>query len=310
MMNKENFFKIVTKITWKKNNDDISCGTGFFFKYEEKFLLVTNSHVMHTPYTLLQQDTTREKLEEGETYDFEIVERYMQEEQITAKYYLYTQQENSRRAKEIDIKFNKIIWDEQEDIAVIDITDDILESEALDITYVEPDDIPNASENTIGIMEDIILPGYPEGQYDINLHIPVICKGVTATPYRYDYSGRGEFTDYTTGKILKSSKRFIANIFATNGNSGGPVLLYTTEGIKLLGVLQMCWESNKRKNIIENTQANKTVYKELLQQSFPLCEVIKGEVLLELLSREFDGYVKINPEEIGHLYLNSDQAFL
>lgn len=42
-------------------------------------------------------------------------------------------------------------------------------------------------------MEDIVVIGYPNGIWDANNNLPVIRRGITATPYFIDYEGQSNF---------------------------------------------------------------------------------------------------------------------
>lgn len=73
------------------------------------------------------------------------------------------------------------------------------------------------------VVEDIIMIGYPGGRYDNKSHLPIICKGSTATPYSRNYSMTIPPDDIEKDEI------FIGNILGIEGQSGSPVLLYKKE---------------------------------------------------------------------------------
>lgn len=97
--------------------------------------------------------------------------------------------------------------------------------------------IPNEDvvENLIAV-EDVIMVGYPTGLWDSKHNVPIMRRGITATPYHFDYEGRPEF---------------MIDAACFPGSSGSPVVIansggYTTKGgntvfgqsrILLLGVL-------------------------------------------------------------------------
>ena len=84
-------------------------------------------------------------------------------------------------------------------------------------------------------MEDIVMIGYPIGIWDHANNVPIIRRGITATPYRLNYQGRAEF---------------MIDAACFPGSSGSPVCLlnqgsYATRGgdlaignrLALLGIL-------------------------------------------------------------------------
>lgn len=73
--------------------------------------------------------------------------------------------------------------------------------------------IPTHSEwNETTALEDIIMVGYPIGVWDAKHNLPVVRRGITATPPGIDYNGKSVF---------------LADIAAFPGSSGSPIFLYT-----------------------------------------------------------------------------------
>lgn len=59
---------------------------------------------------------------------------------------------------------------------------------------VPPNLIPDAASLAdIRAVEDILMVGYPNGLWDAVNNVPIVRRGVTATPVFLDYSGRSEF---------------------------------------------------------------------------------------------------------------------
>lgn len=67
----------------------------------------------------------------------------------------------------------------------------------------------------IGLIEDVLFIGYPNGMFDEANNLPVARRGVTATPATVDYNGRPIFL-------------IDASVFP--GSSGSPVFLYNVGG--------------------------------------------------------------------------------
>ena len=67
----------------------------------------------------------------------------------------------------------------------------------------------------IGLIEDVLFVGYPNGMFDKANNLPVARRGITATPATVDYGGRPVFL-------------IDASVFP--GSSGSPVFLYNVGG--------------------------------------------------------------------------------
>lgn len=54
--------------------------------------------------------------------------------------------------------------------------------------------IPNDNDiNSLTAIENILMIGYPTGIWDNTNNLPIVRRGITATPYARDYNGRPEF---------------------------------------------------------------------------------------------------------------------
>jgi Trypsin-like peptidase domain len=69
----------------------------------------------------------------------------------------------------------------------------------------------HATTQLITPLEDILVIGYPDGMSDVKNNVPLLRKGITATPFYLDFDGKKEFL-------------IDAAIFP--GSSGSPVLLF------------------------------------------------------------------------------------
>lgn len=124
--------------------------------------------------------------------------------------------------------------------------------------------IPNENEinERIDAIEDILLLGYPDNIYDPKSLIPVVRRGITATPYSLDFGEEPKFL-------------IDASIFP--GSSGSPILicdrsiLYRKDGWNtgartfLLGILSEGYFRTRSNNIITKsipTDFNHTVQSE------------------------------------------------
>lgn len=69
--------------------------------------------------------------------------------------------------------------------------------------------IPAESESFDAI-EDILFVGYPDGIFDQKNHLPIMRKGITASPYEVDFNG---------------GKKFVIDAQVFPGSSGSPVFI-------------------------------------------------------------------------------------
>ncbi len=83
-----------------------------------------------------------------------------------------------------------------------------------EITYApyRESDIPNDSiYNTLTAIEDVIMVGYPFGLRDNTNNLPIVRKGITATPSFLNYN---------------SLKEFLCDLPVFPGSSGSPILVF------------------------------------------------------------------------------------
>jgi len=92
----------------------------------------------------------------------------------------------------------------------------------------ESDVLDNAFENIksksviLKSIEDVLMIGYPNGIWDSINNIPVIRKGIIATPSGIDYNGK---------------KEFLIDMTVLPGSSGSPVIVYSETHTKKNGRL-------------------------------------------------------------------------
>ena len=73
------------------------------------------------------------------------------------------------------------------------------------------DFVAEGVENQLRFVEDVLVVGYPQGQWDGTRNLPLFRRGITASPAMLDYNGESKF-------LIDCS------IFP--GSSGSPVFLY------------------------------------------------------------------------------------
>ncbi|PSS59881.1 serine protease [Ensifer sp. NM-2] len=90
----------------------------------------------------------------------------------------------------------------------------------------EVSQIPSGQEEQgFTAIEDILMIGYPTGLWDQTNNLPIIRRGITATPYARNYNGRPEF---------------MIDCACFPGSSGSPILIanegsYSTQGSIVIG---------------------------------------------------------------------------
>lgn len=97
--------------------------------------------------------------------------------------------------------------------------------------------IPDAAQLAeLNAVEDILMVGYPNGLWDSKNNLPIVRRGITATPVFRDYNGKDEFViDAACFPGSSGSPVFIVNqgfIYEKNGNC-----LMGNSRILFLGVL-------------------------------------------------------------------------
>lgn len=127
------------------------------------------------------------------------------------------------------------------DLCLINIAQaihDVEQEEGFETTFLafEPSMIPTKEElQHFYAMEDVVMVGYPRGLWDEVNNLPVMRKGVTATPVHFDYNGE---------------EKFMADIACYRGSSGSPLFVHEngahilrddklfgeSQGVVLLGI--------------------------------------------------------------------------
>ena len=134
----------------------------------------------------------------------------------------------------------------------------------------------------IGLIEDVLFIGYPNGLYDVANNLPLARRGVTATPCTVDYEGKPVFL-------------IDASVFP--GSSGSPVFLFnlggwrSTEGLVagdrlvFLGVLASTFCRNEE-GVIELRESPASLRPHLsTRQMIDVGVVYKSRTVVETIER-------------------------
>ena len=174
----------------KTDSRAYSAGTGFFFMFndinsKQVVVIVTNKHV----------------IENCTTFRFMFRPTY-------ADGILKLEVSNAQ---------DKWIYHDTEDLAIIPLAYVCSHATSalpirLSASYIDESLIPNVDTiKDLQYIEDVIMIGYPNALIDGFNNLPIARRGITATPYRYDYEGKSSFA---------------IDIAVYGGSSGSPVFLY------------------------------------------------------------------------------------
>jgi hypothetical protein len=171
-------------------------GTGFFFTFDVKKrqvpTIITNKHVVKSAieatFIFSEQDTSGNPI-------------YGKTQKVT-----------------LQVKDLKIIYhpDTSVDLAIIFVNPILtkFESQKIILGYhsLEEGNIPNDSVlRTLSAFEELYMIGYPFGLKDEINNLPIVRRGITATPLYINYNGK---------------KEFLADIPVFGGSSGSPIIVY------------------------------------------------------------------------------------
>jgi len=245
-----------------QTNSGISVGTGFYFGYKERLFLVTNKHVV------------------SDVVNGSFVSMCAKVENGVKTPLL---------GQGLKIPFNKENFighpDPVTDVSVMNLSDIVnrLESNASHIYYkcITLDSIPNKEQiqQLIAPLEEIVFIGYPSDIWDTANLLPVMRKGVTATPYFVDFKGKPQFL-------------IDASVFP--GSSGSPVFIYHAGSyvdrngtvhigslLFFIGIIAMVFTQNERGQIIIEEAPTQLRFYTEIQQMIDLGVVFKPIAIIE-----------------------------
>lgn len=139
--------------------------------------------------------------------------------------------------------------------------------------------IPPENESFDAI-EDVLFVGYPNGIFDQKNHLPIMRKGITASPLEVDFNG---------------GKKFIIDAQVFPGSSGSPVfvkeqnikngnLTLGSERYFFVGVISRVFHRNQVGNFTQSVAPTGTQKNEFLVQQMiglGICE--KSRQIIELI---------------------------
>lgn len=191
----ENILFTTVRIEATLPNNSISMGTGFIFNYvknnKQYLFVVTNKHVI------------KDSIEGRLTFNQSDGEKPILGKVFTIEYPNFEKQWIGHPQQDIDVAIMPFAPVLNE-----------LSNRGVQIFFksLTPDLIPSDKllREEIDAVEDIVFVGYPSDIYDRRNLLPVVRKGITATPISVDFEGKPAFL-------------IDASIFP--GSSGSPVFL-------------------------------------------------------------------------------------
>lgn len=186
-----------------EKNGTTSCGTGFFYRYQDHIFIVTNKHVLKDAEQIEFKVFT---CDENGVPDYQNMETFILKEDDLIHY------SYGHNSKDVDIQ-------------IISFTKFLLETRLTNEGFYKSQLINNnfyvrsvteknicdqkQLENLFAI-EDIVFVGYPNGMWDEVNHLPIMRTGTTASLLTKDYNGEPSFL-------------IDASVFP--GSSGSPVFI-------------------------------------------------------------------------------------
>jgi hypothetical protein len=167
------------------------------------------------------------------------------------------------------------------------------------------------------VIEDIIMVGYPNSLMDEINHLPIVRRGITATPYQADYNSRSEFIiDASVFPGSSGSPVFLVDRYKESSDPSKRLFLM---GILSSGFVRVRNQQTTRIHIPITESAINTV-----AEMLDLGIVIKSQRLVELVELWLDAFpsatpqeqkqneeeaVKVNDKDVNRLIYRLQQAF-
>jgi hypothetical protein len=178
----------------ERENGNNSFGTGFIFNYkakDEKYIpfLITNFHVVENAKRIITEFVKSED-----------------------------NKPNTKEKIKVELDSNKFLnfSNKELDISAIPIApiiNQVLQS-GTNIFYrvIDNNIIPNTEQqNQFSAIEDVTFIGYPNGLYDTKNMLPIVRRGITATPIWNDFNNK---------------RKYLIDAGVYPGSSGSPVFIF------------------------------------------------------------------------------------
>jgi hypothetical protein len=156
--------------------------------------------------------------------------------------------------------------------------------------------LDKAALSDLGVVEDVLLVGYPNGIWDTHNNFPIMRRGSTATHPAKNYDGQ---------------RRFLIDAAVFPGSSGSPVLLYnlgsytdragnikTETRVRLLGIVSSVFQHSARGEIVTVPAAERSIAVSMIPNNLGI--VIAADRLLEFEKELQDRIARGGAPSIGH----------
>lgn len=184
------------RIETRNSKGEVGIGTGFIFKYtvglKHALFLVTNKHIIsgtiNVELTFIRGSENKPVLGSGYSLHLGNVEKLF----------------FGHKRQNVDVTILPFVW----------FVEHIKEAYEAQIFFktITTDLIPNEEAlKAIDAIEEVVFIGYPSGLWDSKSGIPIVRRGITATPINLDFWGE---------------KQFLIDASVFPGSSGSPVFLY------------------------------------------------------------------------------------
>lgn len=241
--------------------DIVSSGTGFYFVFKsskgEVPVIITNRHVIEgASSNILNFKLTKP----NGLPDYKNIQQTTINT-ATLKWILHPNKDVDLAALPIAPILNQYIKQNQKIFYV-----------ALNESLIPTDSV----KNSLSAIEDIIMVGYPFGLRDITNDLPVVRRGITATPFYQNYN---------------SQQEFLCDVPVYPGSSGSPIMIFNPSSFSdkkgnmylksrfyLLGINYATYTSNFTGKILPTQIISNSV-----QTAIPynIGVIIKSERILE-----------------------------
>lgn len=179
--------------------------------------------------------------------------------------------------------------DESVDLAICNISDlytQITQNLKQDIFIrTIPIEMIPAESESFDAIEDVLFVGYPDGIFDQKNHLPIMRKGITASPYEVNFNG---------------GKKFVIDAQVFPGSSGSPVFIKEqnmkngtlklgSERYFFVGIISRVFQRNQTGTLIQavaptSTQGNEFSIQQMI--GLGICEKSRQIIdLIEILDK-------------------------
>jgi hypothetical protein len=166
------------------------------------------------------------KIDDHQSAIFLVTNKHVVERAKTGRmFFIKKENDNPVLGHKLDVNFNNFEkrWNihKEADLAIlpfVPILEEVKRQTGSDAFFkaIPLDLVPTDEQaEDLDSLEEIIFIGYPIGLYDTKNLLPIIRRGITATPFFIDYNGE---------------KKFLIDAAVFPGSSGSPVFVYNKGG--------------------------------------------------------------------------------